>query len=190
MRPSRTYLAQRDAAGAWRRLSYAEVYASVRRLGQALLDAGLGPDRPLLILSGNDIEHALLGLAAYHVGIPFAPIAPAYSTISHDFGKLREIVDLLQPGLVFAADGATFAPAIRAVIAPDVPVVVTCNPPDDRRAHFFTDFERTVATDAVEGSIFARRPRHDRQISLHVGDNRFAEGGSSTRNACCVRTRR
>src|SRR5215216_268927 len=86
------------------------------------------PDRPLVILSGNDIEHALLGLAAMHVGIPYAPISPAYALMSNDFGKLRSIIDLLTPGLVFAADGQTYARAIDAVVPSQVEAVVTRNP--------------------------------------------------------------
>src|SRR5215470_5181088 len=80
-------------------------------------------ERPIAILSGNDIEHALLALAAAYVGIPHAPISPAYSLVSSDFGKLRHVVNLLTPGLVFAADGAAFRRAIEAVVAPDVEIV-------------------------------------------------------------------
>src|SRR5262245_61557823 len=110
--PERPFLAQRDASGAWRTLSYAEILHEVRRIGAALLQRKLSPDRPLVILSGNDIDHALLGLAAMHVGIPYAPISPAYSLLSTDHGKLRIIMGLVTPGLVFASDGAPFAGAI------------------------------------------------------------------------------
>src|SRR5215831_15254566 len=91
--PERTFLAQRDAAGDWRQISYAQTLAQVRRIGAALLERDLSPERPLAILSGNDIEHALIGLAAMYVGIPYAPISPAYSLISADFGKLQMIFD-------------------------------------------------------------------------------------------------
>src|SRR5204862_7935312 len=110
--PERIFLAQRDATGRWRTVSYRETLAAVRRLGAALLSRDLSAERPLVILSGNDIEHALLGLAAIYVGIPYAPISPAYALISQDFGKLRSIIDLLTPGLVFAADGQTYSRSI------------------------------------------------------------------------------
>ena len=84
--------------------------------------------RPIAILSGNDIEHLLLALAAMHVGIPFAPISVAYSTVSKDFSKLRFILDLLTPGLVFAADATRFRAAIEACVPEDVEVVTTCRP--------------------------------------------------------------
>jgi len=84
----------------------------------------LSPERPIAILSGNDIEHALLGLAAMYIGVPYAPISPAYSLISQDFGKLRSIMELLTPGLVFTADGEPYRRAIEAVVPPGVEVVV------------------------------------------------------------------
>jgi feruloyl-CoA synthase len=126
--PERTFLAQRDATGAWRKVSYGETLAAVKRLGSALLARELSPERPVVILSGNDIEHALIGLAAMYVGIPYAPISPAYSLISSDFGKLRYIFDLLTPGLVFAADGGAYRRAIEAVVPPATEVVVARNP--------------------------------------------------------------
>ncbi len=88
--PDRTFMAQRDASGGWRRLSYAQTLDSVRRIATALLKRNLTPERPIVILSGNDLEHALLGFAAMYIGIPYAPISPPYSLISGDFGKLRQ----------------------------------------------------------------------------------------------------
>ena len=126
--PERVFLAQRDAAGGWRTLTYAETLESVRRIGAALLQRELSPERPVAILSGNSIEHALMGLAAMYVGIPSAPISPAYSLISQDFGKLRFIIGLLTPGLVFVADGEPYRRAIEAVVPPGVEVVVGRNP--------------------------------------------------------------
>src|SRR2546422_684476 len=125
--PQRIFLAQRDAAGGWRTIRYGETLAQVRRIGAALLERELSAQRPVAILSGNDIEHALLGLAANYVGIPYAPISPAYSLISTDLRKLRSIMDLLTPGLVFAADGAAYRRAIEAVAPSDVEIVICRN---------------------------------------------------------------
>ena len=116
--PGRIFLAQRDLSGGWRTLTYAQAYAAVRAIAAALLERELSVERPIVILSGNDIEHALLGLAAMHVGIPYAPISPPYSLLSQDFGKLKAIVAVLSPGLVFAANGAAFARAIAAAAPP------------------------------------------------------------------------
>jgi feruloyl-CoA synthase len=121
--PDRVFMAERDASGAWRTITYAQTLERVRRIGAALLTRDLSAERPIVILSGNDLEHALLGLAANYVGIAYAPISPAYSLISSDFGKLRHIFGLLTPGLVFAAN-AQYARAIEAVVPRDVPVIV------------------------------------------------------------------
>jgi feruloyl-CoA synthase len=118
----RVFLAERNAAGAWRKLTYREAYSSARRIGQALLERKLDARRPVAILSDNGIDHALLALGAMHVGIPVAPVSPAYSLMSKDFGKLKAIFELLQPGLVYAADAQKFGQALEAVGARSTPV--------------------------------------------------------------------
>jgi feruloyl-CoA synthase len=137
--PDRVFLGQRDTEGRWRTLSYAQVLTLIKRIGAALLRRGLSPERPIAIISGNDIEHALLALAAMVVGVPYAPISAAYSLLSTDFGKLRAIVGLLTPGMVFANDGGPFARAIEAMMPSDAELVVTRNPPADRKATLFSD---------------------------------------------------
>jgi feruloyl-CoA synthase len=151
--PERIFLAQRDATGGWRTVTYAQALDQVRRIGAALLTHDLSPQRPIAILSGNDIEHALLGLAAMYVGVPYAPISPAYALISQDFGKLRSIFDLLTPGLVFAADGAAYRRAIETVVPSDVDVVVTRNPIAGRPT---TPFEALRAPPAAADAAHAK----------------------------------
>jgi feruloyl-CoA synthase len=112
--PERVFLAERKG-DSWRKMTYRETYGAVRRIAQALLDRNLGPERPIAILSDNGIDHALLSLGAMHVGVPVAPISPAYSLMSKDFGKLKHIFDLVRPGLVYAAEPQKFAPALAAV---------------------------------------------------------------------------
>src|SRR5277367_1538452 len=114
--PERVFIAQRDSSGGWRTLTYAQTLASVCSIAAALLHRDLSPERPIAILSGNDIEHALLGLAAMHIGIPYAPISVPYSLMSQDFGKLKSIINVLTPGLIFAANGTAFARAIAAAV--------------------------------------------------------------------------
>ena len=103
------------------RLTYADALEKVRCLGQALLDCHL--TGPLAILSGNSVEHLLLALAAQHVGVPYAPISPAYSLVSTDFTALKHVIGLLSPGLVFVSDRTRFARALDAAVGPDVEVV-------------------------------------------------------------------
>ena len=112
--PERVFLAERSGEG-WRRISYRESYGAVRRIGQALLNLGLNQERPVAILSDNSIDHALLALGAMHVGVPVAPISPAYSLMSRDFGKLKSIFELVQPGLTFVSDAEKYKAALAAV---------------------------------------------------------------------------
>ena len=111
---NRILFAQR-AGASWRTVTYGQARERARRLGQYLLSKNLSAERPLAVLSGNDIEHALLHLGAMYVGIPYAPISPAYSLLSTDFAKLRSILDLLTPGLVFVSDRKPFAKALGVV---------------------------------------------------------------------------
>ncbi len=113
--PDQPWLARRENGSAWRKITYGEARDVARRIGAALLAMGLGPDSPLLILSGNSLEHGLLGAACFYTGIPYAPVSPAYSLVSKDHAKLKDIADLLKPGAVYAEDGDAFAPAIEAI---------------------------------------------------------------------------
>ncbi len=119
--PDRVFLAER-AGDAWRKLTYREALEAVRRVGQGLLDRELDATRPVAILSENGIDHALLALGAMHVGVPAVPISPAYSLMSKDFGKLKHIFELVQPGLVYVSDPVRFAPAVDAVHARATPI--------------------------------------------------------------------
>jgi len=145
--PDRVFLAERTSSGSWRKLAYRETYGAVRRIAQALLDRGLGPERPVAILSDNSIDHALLALAAMHVGVPVAPVSPAYSLMSKDFGKLKTIFELVKPGLVFAAEPQKFAPALGAVGAKSVSVaeLLESNPGSTQEREFSRVRPETIA---------------------------------------------
>ena len=120
--PDRPLFAQRADGGGWRIVSYAEARDLARRIAEALLARRLSPERPVAVLSGNDIEHALIELGALYAGIPYAPISPAYSLMSSDHAKLRSIMALLTPGLVYAAHRPSFAAAIAAAVPDGVEV--------------------------------------------------------------------
>ncbi len=119
--PQRVFLAERDGQ-LWRKVTYAQALDAARRIGQALLERGLGPHRPVAILSDNSVDHGLLALGAMHAGVPVAPISPAYSLMSKDFAKLKAIFELLRPGLVWTGDSAKFAPALAALGAQATPI--------------------------------------------------------------------
>ena len=149
--PEAMLIADRDGDG-WREWTYAEVMAAIPPLAQALLDAGLSSERPLIVLSGNEVEHFLLGMAAIWVGIPYSPISPAYSLISSDYGKLRHIAGLLTPGMIYASDGDKFGPAINAVFGADIPLIVRSNPISGRSTSLFADLLNTPVTEAVNAA--------------------------------------
>ena len=153
--PDRVFLGQRDETGGWRTLTYAQVLTVTKRIGAALLRRGLSPEKPIVVISGNGIEHALIGLAAMGVGIPYAPISAAYSMLSSDFGKLRTIIELLTPGLVFAHDGGPFARAIYAAVPEDVELVVTHHPLGDWKK--MTLFADLIGDEDAAGVAAAQR---------------------------------
>ena len=124
--PKTVFLAQRGKDGTWEKLTYAEAWEKVQHLAQYILQGNASVERPIAILSGNSIEHALLSMAAMHVGIPYAPISPAYALKSTSYEKLSHCIKKLTPGLVFVQDGAIFEKAIQAV-APAIPLLTVEN---------------------------------------------------------------
>lgn len=143
--PDRVWMADRNDTGPWRKVTYAEALRHVRAIGQFLLDHGLSLEKPLIILSENSIEHALMALGAQHVGIPSAALAPAYATVSTDYSKLRDIAGQITPGMVFADDGAVFRQPVDAGFGPGMAFATARNVPGDRANVF--DFEHILATE-------------------------------------------
>src|SRR5437868_9166677 len=115
--PDRVFMAERNAARGWRQITYAELLTSSRHIASALLARGLSAEKPVVILSGNSVDHALIAFGALYAGIPFCPVSPAYSLVSRDYGKLSYLMKLLTPGLVFADDATKFADALAANVA-------------------------------------------------------------------------
>ncbi|MDO9712755.1 AMP-binding protein [Paracraurococcus lichenis] len=134
--PDRPFLQER-AGGTWRGVTYAETASCVRRIGGALLAKGLGPERPVVVLSGNSVDHGLLALAAQLVGVPLAPVSPAYSLASADLGTLRHVLRLLQPGLIYVG---TAQPFVRALALDEAAVeIIASDPTGLARARPFSD---------------------------------------------------
>jgi feruloyl-CoA synthase len=123
--PNRIFMAERDAGGLWRQITYAQLLASSRHIGSALFARGLSAERPIVILSGNSIDHALVAFGALYAGIPFCPVSPAYSLISKDYGKLGFVMKLLTPGLVFTDDAVKFADALSANVPDETEIAAS-----------------------------------------------------------------
>jgi feruloyl-CoA synthase len=122
--PGHPLIAERDAGGGWRTRSYGDMAAAARAVGQGLLDLGLGPGAPLLILSGNSVDHLTVTLGAMTAGIPVAPVSTAYSLLSGDHARIRQIAELIRPGGVFAEDADQFSAALDAVGTPGERAVI------------------------------------------------------------------
>src|SRR5215475_2476687 len=112
--PDRVFLAER-AGGGWRTLTYGACRPIVEGIAAAFIERGLSAEHPVMVLSGNGIDHALLMLAAYTASVPIAPVSVAYSLQSRDHAKLKHIAALLQPGLIYVGDTAPFAGALGAL---------------------------------------------------------------------------
>jgi feruloyl-CoA synthase len=154
--PTRTFLAER-AAGGWRKLTYAQARATVDSLAQALIARGLDAERPVMILSGNAIDHALMMLAGYTAGIPVAPISVAYSLQSRDHAKLKEIFAQLEPGLVYVTDTTPFAPALAELDLAPSELVANRNGANLDRVTSFDELAATRAGAEVERACAAIR---------------------------------
>ena len=123
--PNRIFMAERNAARGWRQISYAELLTSARHIASALLARGLSAEKPIVILSGNSVDHALIAFGALYAGIPFCPVSPAYSLVSRDYGKLGFLMKLLTPGLVFADDATKFSDALAANVPEGTEIVAS-----------------------------------------------------------------
>jgi feruloyl-CoA synthase len=118
--PDYPLIAERGRDGAWRTVTYGDAVAAADAIGQALIERGLGPARPLLILSGNGVNHLLMTLGALTAGVPVAPVSVAYSLQSVDHARIKAITELIAPGAAYADDAAAFGPALDAAGVPAV----------------------------------------------------------------------
>lgn len=160
--PARPFLAERAPDGTWRTVSYSAARARVQRLAQGLLDAGAAPERPVAIVSENSIDHALVALAAMEIGVPVAPISPAYARAGSDPARFADIIAQLTPCVLVIDDRAGYATALAA--HPALTVI------DDAGA-----LER-APTAAVSNAFAAARPETIAKVLFTSGSTGSPKG--------------
>jgi feruloyl-CoA synthase len=183
--PTRVFLAQRAPDGQWQSVTYAETLLRVRRLAHGLLDRGLSADSPLIILSGNSIEHGLLALAVMYAGVPYAPIAPAYSLAVKEFTALSHVWKNFGPAMVFADDGARFTRALKAVTQPETEIVFHRSRPEDMRSISLAELENAEPSSAVDEANQRIGPDSIAKILYTSGSTGLPKGVITTHRMLC-----
>jgi feruloyl-CoA synthase len=174
--PERVFLAERPGDGDWVELTWGEANRKASAIAQALLDRDLGPDRPLMILSGNSIDHALLTLGGFLAGVPVVPVSPAYSLMSQDYGKVKHIAALVKPGLVYAADAGPFGGVLSAVDFGGAEIVLS----KGTGATPFRELLETAATGAVDDALAGVGPDSLAKVLFTSGSTAMPKGVLNT----------
>ena len=183
--PERVFAAQRAGDGEWRELSYARMLDRARSIGQALVDLGLSADRPIAILSDNDLEHLSIMMGAMWAGVPTISISTAYSLVSVDHGKLRHIASITTPGAVYAS-GERFGDAIRAAFADDVTVILGDGALGDRPVLRFDELAATTPAAGVDAAHDATGPDTIVKFLFTSGSTRMPKGVVNTNEMLCA----
>src|SRR3954467_278261 len=184
--PDSVFMAERNAARGWRQITYAELLASSRHIASALLARGLSAEKPVVILSGNSIDHALVAFGALYAGIPFCPVSPAYSLVSRDYGKLNYLMKLLTPGLVFADDAGKFANALVANVSLGTEIAATRGEVPGRDVTRLSDLIATPEHPRLDASHDAIGPDTIAKFLLTSGSTGNPKAVINTQRMICA----
>ncbi len=184
--PENIFLGERQTDGNWRRLTYAEVNRQADAIAQALIDKRLGPYRPVMILSGNSIDHALLMLGCFIAGVPVVPVSVPYSLLSKDHLKLRFIFEEICPGMIFVADGDLFAAALSNLDLVGVEVVVGQGELTEIPTTIFADLIETPVKDAVDRALAQVGAETVAKILYTSGSTGQSKGVINTHGMLCA----
>ncbi|MBT3704094.1 MAG: feruloyl-CoA synthase [Alphaproteobacteria bacterium] len=186
-RPDGIAFGERAPDGNWRTISFAELRTRADAVSQGLLDRGLSEDRPVMILSSNSIDHAVLSVAAQQVGVTVVPVSPAYSLMSQDHSKVRHIFDLVKPGMIYAASADVFGPAIASLkLDDDVEILVSAPPPEGTTATLFADILATKPGADVDQAFDAVGPDSVAKILFTSGSTGMPKGVINTQRMLCA----
>ncbi len=184
--PGRIFMAERAEDRRWRQISYAQWLVSTRRIASALLARGLSAEKPIVILSGNSIDHALLAFGALYAGIPFCPVSPAYSLVSKDFGKLAFLMKLLTPGLVFADDARKFADALSANVPAGTEIVASHGEVPGRKVTMLSELLSTPQHPGLDAAHDAIGPDTIAKFLLTSGSTGNPKAVINTQRMICA----
>jgi feruloyl-CoA synthase len=189
-KPDQTLFARRikladGTLGDWRHVTYAQAWATARNIAQALINRGLNAERPVVILSENSLEHALLALGCMVAGVPFVPTSPPYSLISQDFDKLKHVLRTVTPGMVFAGD-KRYAKAIAATVSSDMEIVMNEGGIEGQQVTSFEALCQTPATAQVEAAIAATGPDTIVKFLFTSGSTKMPKAVINTQRLWCA----
>ena len=189
-KPTQTLFARRvkltdGSLGDWRHVTYAEAWKTARNIAQSLINRGLNAERPVVILSENSLEHALLALGCMVAGVPFVPTSPPYSLISQDYDKLKHVLRTVTPGLVFASD-ARYAKAIAATVSSDMEIVMNEGDVEGKQVTTFEALCSTPATAQVDAAIAATGPDTIAKFLFTSGSTKLPKAVINTQRLWCA----